>query len=101
MTNPFEDATKLAPGNPFDPPDGPGNPFGEPLSEENTPRNPFEERSEEEEIVIPSLDDSLDVVISNPFKKSTSNDLVSKNEPNELDPPGVIDDETRGIKTGD
>lgn len=56
---------------------------------------------EEEEIVIPSLDDSLDVVISNPFKKSTSNYLVSKNEPNQLDPPGVIDDETRGIKTGD
>ena len=45
MTNPFEDVTKLAPGNPFDPPDGAGNPFGEPFSEENTPRNPFEERS--------------------------------------------------------
>ena len=45
MTNPFEDATKLAPGNPFDPPDGAGNPFGEPLSQENTSQNPFEERS--------------------------------------------------------
>ena len=70
--------------NPFE---GSGNPF----EADDEAKNPFEQESfEEDDIVIPSLDDELDRVVSNPF------------EPNRTDEPeaelnGILDEETTAM----
>ena len=81
-------------GNPFQP-EG-GNPFEGEDGPNNPANNPFEDEDEIDDILIPTLDEDLDRVVSNPFQSSdpVSDPSDPLSDPSDPMPETLIDDET-------